>query len=43
MKPCIMSYNEDVFEDLELVMMVLIDFVTGNLASASHGYCLNLS
>ena len=24
-------------------MMVLIDFVTGNLASASHGYCRNLS
>ena len=38
-----MYYDEDDLEDLELLMMVLIDFVTSNLASASHEYCLNLA
>ena len=35
--------NKDDYENLELLIIVLIDFVTGNLGSASHGYCLNLS
>ena len=38
-----MYYDEDALEDLELLMMVLIDFVTSNLAAASHEYYLNLA